>query len=93
MVSISIFLFAFIFLSSHFVKSCDQTLPVVDLMASDAAENLVDAFQSYGFSYVKGHKVDENLIQKAEEQAKQFFRLPSRYTFFAFFSYLFLRHN
>ena len=60
-------------------KSCDLSLPVIDLTSPDAAENLVEAFQSYGFSYVKGHNVDEEIIRNAEEQAKRFFQLPPRY--------------
>lgn len=65
-------------LLSRAVKSCDQILPVVDLGSPDADVNLVDAFQSFGFSYVKGHNVNEDVIKKAEDQAKEFFRLPER---------------
>ena len=61
---------------------CDQTLPVIDLTSPDAAENLVDAFQSFGFSYIKGHSVDEEIIKNAEDQAKRFFRLPPRFVIY-----------
>eukprot|EP00092_Neocalanus_flemingeri_P033794 GFUD01036746.1.p1 GENE.GFUD01036746.1~~GFUD01036746.1.p1 ORF type:complete len:349 (-),score=78.25 GFUD01036746.1:153-1199(-) len=60
------------------VTSCDGTLPVVDLSDPDAAFNLVDAMQSWGFSYVKGHNIDEEIIKTAEEHTKRFFQLPSR---------------
>ena len=58
--------------------SCDLSLPEVDLSAPDAAVNLVEAFENYGFSYIRGHKVKENIIKRAEEQAKLFFKLPKR---------------
>ena len=60
------------------VKSCDGTLPVVDLTAQDAAVNIVDAMQTWGFSYIKRKNVQEEIIQKAEEHSKRFFRMPSR---------------
>ena len=41
----SVALMIFILSLSKRANSCDQTLPVVDLSAPDAAVNLVDAFQ------------------------------------------------
>ena len=66
-------------ISSGGASICDETkLPVVDLNSPDAAENLVAAFQSWGFSYIKGHEVDEEIIEEAEKHAKHFFKLPPR---------------
>ena len=68
------------------ILACDGSLPVVDLEDPDAAFNLVDAFQSWGFSYVKGHNVDEDIIKNAEKHSKRFFRrvgmAPIQLTFF-----------
>ena len=64
--------------SSGGASICDENLPVVDLNSPDAAENLVAAFQSWGFSYLKGHEVDEVIIEEAEKHAKRFFKLPPR---------------
>ena len=72
------FIFFILSFSQQRAEGCDQSLPVVDLTSLDAAENLVEAFQSYGFSYIKGHNVDEVIIKNAEEQSKRFFILPSR---------------
>ena len=58
--------------------ACDFSLPEVDLSDRDAANNLLEAFETFGFSYIKGHNVEENLIKKAEDQAKLFFKLPTR---------------
>ena len=58
--------------------ACDLSLPEVDLSDRDAANNLPEAFETFGFSYIKGHNVEENLIKKAEDQAKLFFKLPTR---------------
>ena len=41
------------------VVGCDGTLPVVDLSAKYAAFDLVDAMQTWGFSYIEGHTVNE----------------------------------
>ena len=59
--------------------ACDLGLPEVDLTEPDAANNLLEAFETFGFAYIKGHNVDESLIKKAEDQAKLFFKLPSRW--------------
>ena len=76
--SITLIIFILSLLSKR-ANSCDyQTLPVVDLSAPDAAVNLVDAFQYWGFSYIKGHSVDQKIIQDAEKHTKKFFQLPSR---------------
>ena len=58
--------------------ACDLDLPEVDLSQSDAAINLLEAFETFGFAYIKGHNVEESLIKKAEDQAKLFFKLPTR---------------
>ena len=58
--------------------ACDLGLPEVDLSQPEAAENLLEALETFGFSYVRGHNVEENLIKKAEDQAKRFFKLPTR---------------
>ena len=58
--------------------ACDLRLPEVDLSQPDAAVNLLEALETFGFSYVKGHNVEESLIKKAEDQARLFFKLPSR---------------
>ena len=47
-------IFLILFFSQQIANGCDKSLPVVDLKSLDAAENLVEAFQSYGFSYIKG---------------------------------------
>lgn len=60
------------------VKSCDGSLPVVDLTLQDAAVNIVDAMKTWGFSYIKGHNVQEEIIKKAEDHTRRFFRMPSR---------------
>ena len=57
---------------------CDLGLPQVDLASPDAALNLLEAFEKFGFSYITGHKVEESVIKKAEEQTKLFFKLPTR---------------
>ena len=57
---------------------CDLGLPQVDLASPDAAFNLLEAFEKFGFSYITGHKVEESVIKKAEEQTKLFFKLPTR---------------
>ena len=57
---------------------CDLGLPQVDLASPDAALNLVEAFEKFGFSYISGHNVEESVIRKAEEQTKLFFKLPTR---------------
>ena len=58
--------------------ACDLGLPEVDLSEPDAAVNLLEAFETFGFAYIKGHNVEESLIKKAEDQAKLFFKLPTR---------------
>ena len=58
--------------------ACDLSLPEVDLSDPDAANELLEAFETFGFSYIKGHNVEEKLIKKAEDQAKLFFKLPTR---------------
>ena len=58
--------------------ACDLSLPEVDLSDRDAAANLLEAFETFGFSYIKGHSVEEDLIKKAEDQTRRFFRLPTR---------------
>ena len=57
---------------------CDLGLPEVDISDRDAAAKLLEAFETFGFSYIKGHNVEENLVKKAEDQAKLFFKLPTR---------------
>ena len=49
------------------VKSCDGTLPVVDLTAQDASVNIGDAMQACVFSYIKGHNVQKEIIKEAED--------------------------
>merc|ERR1712107_408923 len=63
---------------STLVNCCDTSLPEVDLSSPDAGIELVDAFQTWGFSYVSGHNVDQELIEKSEKHTKRFFNLPSR---------------
>ena len=62
-----------IMFTTRMTSACDDNLPEVDLASPDAAINLVDALQNWGFSYLKGHGVDKALIEKAQLQAKRFF--------------------
>jgi len=62
----------------NIVEGCDGILPVVDLSAKYAAFDLVDAMQTWGFSYIEGHNVNEQIIKTAEDQTKNFFRMPNR---------------
>ena len=52
---ISLILLNFIlFMPCRKIMACEENLPIVDLNTPEAAINLVDAFQNWGFSYVKG---------------------------------------
>ena len=59
---------------STLVNCCDTSLPEVDLSSPYAGIELVDAFQTWGFSYVSGHNVDQELIEKSEKHTKRFFK-------------------
>ena len=68
-----------VLLASSIGLGCDDLLPpTVDLRVPDAASNLVDAFQTWGFAYVSGHGVDHHVAKDAAQEAKRFFRLPER---------------
>ena len=68
-----------VLLASSFSLGCDDLFPpTVDLRAPDAASNLVDAFQTWGFAYLSGHGVDHQVAKDAAKEAKRFFRLPER---------------
>ena len=75
---LSVHLLLLLLLSVRGATACDLGLPEVDLSQPEAAKHLLEAFQTFGFSYIRGHNVEESLIKKAEEQAKLFFKLPSR---------------
>ena len=60
-------------ITTRMISACDDNLPEVDLASPDAGIDLVDALQNWGFSYLKGHGVDRELIEKAQLQAKRFF--------------------
>ena len=53
-------------------------LPTVDLADSKAPIKLTKALENWGFSYVTGHQVPNEIIEKANEESKLFFKLPSR---------------
>ena len=59
--------------SQRIANGCDQSLPVVDLTSLDAAENLVEAFQSYGFSYIKGMAIPVVEFSSEGYQIRQVF--------------------
>merc|ERR1719419_906338 len=74
------FLSLILFISSlsKVTYSCGDSLPIVDLSSPDAAVDLVDAFQYFGFSYVKSISVDKQIVEEAKKKTKQFFNLPNR---------------
>ena len=53
---ISLILINFILFIPNKILACEENLPIVDINTPDAAINLVDAFQNWGFSYIKGHR-------------------------------------
>ena len=69
---------ALLFILVWRATGCDLDLPQVDLASPDAALNLVEAFKHFGFCYISGHIVEEDVIKNAEEQTKLFFKLPTR---------------
>ena len=60
------------------ISLTEAGLPTVDLRDPEASSMLATAMQEWGFSYIKGHGVPEDVIEKANEQSKRFFDLPER---------------
>ncbi|EEF30009.1 hyoscyamine 6-dioxygenase [Ricinus communis] len=60
----------------NIVPLCN-TIPVIDLEASDAALNILKASQEFGFFQVINHGVAENLVNDTMSVFKEFFELPA----------------
>jgi len=60
----------------RYATSSENVLPLVDLNGVESARSLVDALQSWGFSYITGHDVPHKVIKRADKFNKRFFSLP-----------------
>jgi isopenicillin N synthase-like dioxygenase len=53
-----------------------QQPPVIDLRDAAVATALVDAAQNWGFAYITGHDVSEDVVEAARNGSHAFFGLP-----------------
>jgi len=53
-----------------------QQVPVIDLHDAAVATALVDAAQNWGFAYITGHDVSEDVVKAARNGSRAFFGLP-----------------
>lgn len=53
-----------------------QQLPVIDLRDAAAATEVVDAAHNWGFAYITGHGMSEDVVKAARSGSRAFFGLP-----------------
>lgn len=56
--------------------SLAQEAPVIDLRDAAVGKALVDAAQTWGFAYITGHGVSEDVVKAARNGSRAFFGLP-----------------
>ena len=75
-----VFLQYYLYLFPTFSKSLlnKAGLPTVDLQDPEAPHLMSLALKDWGFSYITGHGIPEEVIKEANDENRRFFNLPGR---------------